>query len=345
MAIFQLLWLVAFPLEAGAAWLLFLEPTGRWAVAVLPLHVLATAVFAGSLYNTTGRQPRWAWPALGGTVALLGFPLVGMLASAIAFTLAYTVHYQRLDVAAYLENVADTDEHPAGAVGRAHQLEVALLDELEIEPVVDVLREDDPELKRAAIEAITQQRGAATVRLLRSLLHDESPEARFFSSIALSKLEDEIHRAILAAQRTVKEAPDDGVAHEQLARLYLDYAASGFLEGVTREYYLDLSRQTFEEALPISSAPDGVQRRLAHVHLLLGNIAEAALLLEDLAAERPDDVDIHLLRMDAIYQFHNFRELALYAQRTLPAIATESDEAELLEWWAAAGRAEAPIVR
>ncbi len=345
MGIYQLLWLVAFPLEAAAAWLLFLQPLGPLTMAALPLHVLAAAIFTGSLYNPRGRQARWAWPAVGGTLALLGFPLVGMIASAIAFTLAHTVRYHRPEVASYLKAVADTDERPADAVGQAHQLEVALLDELEIEPVVDVLREDDPELKRAAIEAITQQRGAGTVRLLRSLLHDPSPEARFFSSIALSKLEDEISRAILAAQRAVKEAPDDGAAREQLAQLYLDYAVSGFLEGVTREYYLDLARQTFEEALATSRAPDEVRRRLAHVHLLLGNIAEAALLLEDLAAAQPDNLDIHLLRMDAIYQFRDFRELTLYAQRTLPAITSESDEAELLEWWASAGRAEAPVVR
>jgi HEAT repeat protein len=268
-----------------------------------------------------------------------------MLASAIAFTLTHTVHYHRPDVASYLQTVADTDERPAGAVGQAHQLEVALLDELEIEPVVDVLREDDPELKRAAIEAITQQRGASTVRLLRSLLHDPSPEARFFSSIALSKLEDEISRSILAAQRAVKDAPDDGPAHEQLAQLYLDYAVSGFLEGVTREYYLDLARQTFEEALAASRAPEEVQRRLAQVHLLSGNIAEAALLLDELTAAQPDNLDIHLLRMDAIYQFRDFRELAVYAQRRLPGVTAESDEAELLKWWATAGQTEAPIVR
>ena len=345
MAIYQLLWLVAFPLEAVAAWLLFLEPTGRWTVAVLPLHVLAAALFAGSLYNPTGRSARWAWPTLGGTLALLGFPLVGMLASAIAFTLTHTVHYDRPDVASYLQTVADTDERPAGAVGQAHQLEVALLDELEIEPVVDVLREDDPELKRAAIEAITQQRSASTVRLLRSLLHDPSPEARFFSSIALSKLEDEISRAILAAQRAAKDAPDDGPAHEQLAQLYLDYAVSGFLEGVTREYYLDLARQTFEEALATSRAPDEVQRRLAQVHLLLGNIAEAALLLDELTAAQPDNLDIHLLRMNAIYQFRDFRELAVYAQRRLSGVTAESDDAELLKWWATAGQTEAPVVR
>jgi hypothetical protein len=345
MAALRLLWLVAFPLEAAAAWLLFLEPTGGLIAAVLPLHVLAAALFGFSLQTTRGTQPRWAWPTLGGTIALLGFPLVGMLAAAIAFTLTHTVRFQGAAVAAHLQRVADTDERSEGAVEQAHQLEVALMDELEIEPVVDVLREDDPELKRAAIEAITQQRSAETVRLLRSLLHDQSAEARFFSSIALSKLEDEISRAILAAQRTVKESADDGAAREQLAQLYLDYAVSGFLEGVTREYYLDLARQTFEEALPTSGAPDAVRRRLAYIHLLLGNIAEAALLLEDLAAARPDDLDVHLLRMDAIYQFRDFRELALYAQRTVHAASIESDEAELIEWWASAGRPEVPVGR
>jgi sugar/nucleoside kinase (ribokinase family) len=174
------------------------------------------------------------------------------------------------------------------------------------------------------------------VRLLIGLLHDPSPESRFFASIGLSRLEDEISRAILAMQRTVAEQPT-AAAHEQLGQLYLDYAVSGFLEGVTRDYYLNLARQAFEAALAGSTAPDRLQQRLARVHLLLGNIAEAAALLDELAGRQPTEAAIHLLRMEVIYQFGDMRELALYARRARPPLSGIAEGDELLEWWATAG--------
>ncbi len=113
-------------------------------------------------------------------------PIAGMAATAIAFVLTQSVFRRSTSVAAELGDATSIDDRPRNAVEAAHEMEVALLDELEIEPVVDVLREDDPELKRAAIEAITKQRDASAVRLLIGLLHDPSQEARFFSSIGSS---------------------------------------------------------------------------------------------------------------------------------------------------------------
>lgn len=362
----RLLWLVSFPLEAAAGRLLV---GGGWLgiTGGAVLHVVAAAIFGFSLLTRREGRPQWAWPVLGGTAALLAFPVLGMLAMAVAFALTHTVFRRDSRTAAKLSQAVETDEEPADAVARAHEVEVALLDELEIEPVVDVLREDDPELKRAAIDAIARQGGVSAVRLLIGLLHDPSPEARFFASIGLSRLEDEISRTILAAQRRLAEDPQAPGLREHVAQLYLDYAVSGFLEGVTRDYYLDLARQMFEEARATSPRPEAVIRRLAQVHLLLRNIAEAAALLDQLARQRAPDPELHLLRMDVAYQFGDFRELAVYARRVLPSAGDgrdapvpgaaagdghqpgalpsggDIDARALIAWWADAGRREAQV--
>jgi hypothetical protein len=259
---------------------------------------------------------------------------MGMVAVAITFALSHILRWpERLRLT--------TDTSPEtialdSPVARAHELEVGLLDELEIEPVVDVLRENDPELKRAAIEVLTKQGGPGAVRVLVGLLHSPSPDARFFSSIALSRLEDEISRAILAAQHDVEEDPDDPEIREQRAQLYLDYALSGFLEGVTKDYYLDMARETLENVLPDAADPDGVKLRLARVCSLQGSIGEAAALLDELARSHPTDAEIHLLRMDVIFQFGDFRELASYAGRVADAVGSTSDANPdgIIPWWA-----------
>jgi hypothetical protein len=336
----RLLWLVALPLECVGAWLLLasLEPARALLGAIV--HVLACLIFGASLASRRDGHWHLAWSLLGGVIALVAFPVIGMVAMMVGYLLAYISRHRVPLGAGQLFERTNTDERATDAVGRAREIELQLLDELDIEPVVDVLRENDPELKRAAIETITKQGGPSAVRLLIGLLHDPSPEARFFSSIALSRLEDEISRTILAAQRDVADHPDSPEAQEQLGQLYLDYALSGFLEGVTRDYYLDLAREAFETAVGRSADPDAVLRRLARVTLLQGSIAEAAAILDELGSRHPEDDELCLLRMDSIYRFGDFRELVVYARRAEPAIAPDTESHELVAWWATSGTKE-----
>lgn len=328
----RLLWLISLAMEVGVGWLL-LEPSLGRIVAALLLHLLAAGVFGFSLVVRVGERRVWAWPLLGWTLSLVAFPLLGMLATAVAFALTNTAFRRRGKALDEVENAVELKE-PDDVVARARALEISLLDERETEPVVDVLKEDDPELKRAAIEAITQQRGAETVRLLRGLLHDPSPPARFFASISLSKLEDEIGQSILSAQQAVAENPDSPEAREDLAQLYLDYALSGFLEGVTRDYYLDLARQALEQAVEASPHPDQLTLKLARVHLLVGNIAEATELLDDLAGRLPDDTGVHLARMEVAFRSGAYQDLHLYARQALPSFSGDVATREAVEWWA-----------
>ena len=342
MAPLRLLWLAALPMEIAAGWLL-LDSALRGITLAFLLHLAAAGIFGISLIVRTGDRRIWAWSLLGWTLSLLAFPLVGMLTTAAAFTLTSTAFRRPKRVVGELQEAVDVNEPIEDVLARAREAEISLLDEREIEPVVDVLKEDDPELKRAAIEAITRQRGAGTVRLLRDLLHDPAPEARFFASIALAKLEDEIGKSILAAQRALAENPELPEARESLAQLYWDYALSGFLEGVTRDYYLELALDAFENTLEVGPHPDRLFLQLARVHLLLGNIAEAAALLDDLARKRPDDVDVRLARMEVIFEFGDFRELSIYAQGALRSFPGDDGMGELAEWWAGAGRKEESV--
>lgn len=344
MVLLRSLWLVAFPVEAFGGWLL-LEP-GPWRVALaMALHVVASAVFGFSLVVQTDERRNWSWSLLGWALSLLIFPLLGMVVIAVAFVLANVVLRRRSGQAvAEIEGVIELEGAEGDVVSRAHEVEISLLEEREVEPVVDILQEDDPEAKRAAIEALTKERGAGTVRLLRGLLHDPSPEARFFASISLSKLEDEIGKSILAAQRDVAANPGLPEAKERLAEACLDYTLSGFLEGATRDYYLELAYEAFEDALEAIPDDHRLIVRLARVHLMLGNIAEASAMLDDLARRTPEDVEVRLARMEVIYQFGDFRELSIYARRTLPTIPEGAEARELIEWWAGTdGREEVGV--
>lgn len=334
-----LLWLLAFPAEAAAGWLL-LNPGGPRVAVALLVHA-AAGLFGLSLRDRKqdGGRGGVAWALVGWTLALVVFPLLGMAAAAVAFLLSGR---GRRDALAGIKAAVEGGEEP-DVVARAREVEVSLLDEREIEPVVDVLHEDDPEAKRAAIEALTRGgAGSDTVRLLRGLLHDPSPEARLFASLALSRLEDEIGKSILQAQEALAEAPDSPQAREDLARLYLDYVLGGFLQGAAAEHYLRLAKEAFERAMEVHEDPDSLVPPLARTHLMLGEIPLAAALLDELAEKQPPTADVHLLRMDVAYRFGSFREVSVYARRALADFPEGEPEARALAAWWAGEEADAP---
>ncbi|MEW6636103.1 MAG: tetratricopeptide repeat protein, partial [Actinomycetota bacterium] len=114
---------------------------------------------------------------------------------------------------------------------------------------------------------------------------------------------------------------------------------SGFLEGPARDHYLELAREAFEGAM--ESGDGSLPLRLARVHLMLGEIAEAARLLDELSRRHPDDAEVRLLRMEVIYEFGDFRELSVYARRALPSLPEDSGRRPVVAWWAGEEEAEA----
>ncbi len=325
-----LLWLVSFPLETASGWLLLGGSPGRIAAAVT-VHAAASAIFGCSLIGARGR----GWPVVGWVLSLVVFPLAGMLAAAVAYAVAAVSRSRPLRPRLEKPEEEDRREDP---ISEARKVEISLLEEREVEPVVDVLREEDPEAKRAAIERLALRRDSEAVRVLRGLLHDPSPEARLFASLTLSRLEDEIGKEILAARRAVEKAPQDPPSRERLADLYLEYALSGLLEGAARDYYLRMACEEYEAALRAGAARRRNGLRLARAHIGLGEIAQAAALLDELGREHPEDPELHLLRMEAIFDFGDLRELRTYARRTLGRLPQGSEARRLAGWWAGEDR-------
>ena len=138
----RLLWLFSFPAEAAAGWLI-LNPSGL--ELALALHALAAGVFGLSLLSREeGRDNNLAWALIAWTLSLVIFPILGMLAVAAAFLLSGFRSRGRGGVADGMRDAAEPEQGPVDVVTRAREVEVSLLDEREVEPVVEVLREDDP---------------------------------------------------------------------------------------------------------------------------------------------------------------------------------------------------------
>jgi len=121
---------------ALAGWLIINPGMGPIGAAI-GAHLVATGVFGFSLVTWSKGRAIWAWALVGWTIALLGFPLMGMLATAVAFILTRVVFRRSLYNVEGIADATAMDDRPTNAVEAAHELEIALLDELEIEPIVE----------------------------------------------------------------------------------------------------------------------------------------------------------------------------------------------------------------
>lgn len=121
-----------------------------------------------------------------------------------------------------------------------------LRDELNIQPIVDIIKGDDVELKRGAIRVLKRMGNAESVALLRQCLTDPVPEIRFYAHTALDRLEESYNQMLQEAEDSASWG--EGKDLKQLAKAYLKYARSGLVEKEENmaEGFKDVEREAMQ---------------------------------------------------------------------------------------------------
>jgi hypothetical protein len=233
----------------------------------LATHIVAVIVWAfGTML--IGRDP-----IVTGTIALATFPGIGTAGLTIAGAIwpLLTLHSRRSKDGRLPARIEP--ERPVPDVPAVNQLR-----ELEVQPLVDALRDGDPVLKRGAVDFLGRQPRADAVRLVRRLLADPDLEVRSEAAVMLSRLETDMTRAIFAASDGIEKAPRDPEMHARLGSLLREYAESGLPERVLRRHHLLQARKALQRALGLDhESPAAADRwlELARVHHDLGQLREA----------------------------------------------------------------------
>lgn len=238
----------------------------------LATHIPAVMVW-GLGAQLVGRDP-----IVAGTIALVTFPGVGSAGLTLAGVIwpLLTLHNRRTEEA-QLKPRIDV-ERTVQEVPPVNQLR-----ELEVQPLVDALRDGDPVLKRGAIDFLGRQPRADAVRLVRKLLTDPDLEVRSEAGVMLSRLENDMTRSIFAASDAVEKDFQDAAAQAQLGRLLREYAESGLAERVLRRHNLVRARKALLQALEQDKDSVAAADRwleLARVHVHLGQLREARAALD-----------------------------------------------------------------
>jgi tetratricopeptide (TPR) repeat protein len=328
---------VCLVLEAEAGALVLSSPASPSSVlAGLGLHLGACVLFGYTSSRARSGPPDRSRGLLAAVVALLGFPAFGMLAMlsgflAAAAPLASKPRRSRPRAAPNFAAGSATD-----LVAHARAMPPDLAGVLGVEPLVDVLSGDDPDLKRGAIDALVRSQGYRAASVLRPLLRDPDSEIRLYASVTLGKLEDDIGQALQAARAATGGAAADATVWQQLAWLYVEYATCGFLAQPSASHHLELAHEAYEAARRLQPDQSELALGLARAHLLLGQLDRVEEYLQPAVLERPNAPDGHLALMELAYRRGALVAVAQRAATATWLVAGDYPQRALVRWWAGA---------
>ncbi|MDQ6672749.1 MAG: hypothetical protein M3069_18740 [Chloroflexota bacterium] len=271
--------------------------------------------------------------SLAGLVALLGFPMFGMVAAGSG-SLAMAALTLRPRRGLAKPEPAFSTAAIASPLVRAQDRRLDPLSVLDVEPIADVLSGADTVLKRGAIDALVRSQGYRAVALLRLLLVDPESEIRLYASVTLTTLEDGIGQAMLAARSATKTAVPDAGAWEKLAWLYVEYVSCGFIAQPTADQYLELAHSAYEAAASEKADQSRLGLALGRAHLLFGQLDVAEMYFESAAMTRIRNPEAHIALMELAYERGALAQVAQRASTAARLLGFEYPQRGLVNWWA-----------
>jgi tetratricopeptide (TPR) repeat protein len=179
------------------------------------------------------------------------------------------------------ETARVVDDEPLPDTVKNH--EAFMSNELNVEPIRDILSGDDPDMKRGAVDYLGRIGTPEAVRILKQCLADDSPEVRFMSHTMLGRIDEKHVNRIKKLQHDLEKASieDHAILHEKLGYCYKAYSDSQLLEVSTRDYYLKQSEDSYQANLSLTNSNDpNILFTLAQIYTMLNETENAKSYFE-----------------------------------------------------------------
>jgi hypothetical protein len=156
--------------------------------------------------------------------------------------------------------------------------EAFMSNELNVQPIRDILSGDDQDMKRGAVDYLGRVGTPDAVRILKQCLADDNPEVRFMSHTMLGRIDEKHVKRIKNLQSDLEKASveDHALLHEKLGYCYKAYSDSQLLEISTRDYYLKQSEISYQANLSLTNSNDpNILFTLAQIYQMLNETENA----------------------------------------------------------------------
>lgn len=306
----------------------------QWILNHLYLSLVSHIMGSICLFFALPRGKGWLHPQRywSRTFSILSFilPFFGwLLCGVILFLYRAPKSYEEMDMYVLPVKPDMFDFH---AYGQRGTLEERVLREVDFIPLADILKGEDSDLKRGAIERLSKLKTPEAIQFMLDLRSDSSSEVRFYVTSALTKIKKEYEEQLEAAKNSLLQDDYQVSARIFLAEIYLQYAKSHLLDDVTAKHYTQESLYHLKEAVLI--APDHLEAYLAiiEIYSLRQNWDAALGTLDILSSQKLlDDEQIVKKKIEIYFEQGHMEKL----QKSITSFDTFKEPAwqALARWW------------
>jgi len=205
---------------------------------------------------------------------------------------------------------------------------------LEIEPYIDILMGRDTELKKGALNKLSEIITPNSVKIMRTALHDDNPEVRLIASQSLSKIEETINNDLASASERVSQSPRSIEARNNLGALYYRYALLDIHDETTRRFHLQKALNEFLSSLQENCGQEKILLLLGKIFLHIQNYPKAAEIFKKIIEFKPEELDPRILLCNAYLGLKNFPLLQDECTYIKNNFKQSETTLELLGYWA-----------
>ncbi len=264
---------------------------------------------------------------------VVGFPPFGWLAAGFFFWATHLSSSLYLEDEELIEKGGKTVV-PLMGLGTKQARKERILEELDFMPFVDILKGADLDLKRGAIEKLSQLKTPETIQLLLSYRSDPSLEVRFFVTSALTRIKKEFDEEVKAAKDQMKRDIYKISARAFLAKTYLHFSRSGIMDEMTQKSY----RQEAEFHLKFCLESEYVSvesfRFLLEIYQSEERWEESTALVSEMERRKIVSLlEIEKLKVEILFDRGLFYEVRDRLRRLKDQGELEADWVPMADWW------------
>lgn len=208
-----------------------------------------------------------------------------------------------------------------GIIGISDYVEFSL----STEPLVDMVRDPDPLIRKKAIHRIAELRTPGAVARLRAMLSDEDEEVRLVAASELERMDREVQKRIHELRTKLREDPLDAQSRFELAKEYIEYARILLADSDLRNFFLENAIDLLDHNLKDDPTNPNYRFHRGLAKRFLGRLEEAVADLKR-AAMRDKKLFSALVVLAEIYFLKGRYDLVRKLMSKVEVGVDESDE-------------------
>ncbi len=302
------------------------------------IHIFASSLAAILTLPFLKGRFHVPWVSLSFALSFLSLTLLPFFGSLLfLMALIYLIFVKKDEKIAF--STEDTEEEMYGFFEfekpqkSEEELGEVLARALEIEPYIDILRGRDTELKKGALNKLSEIVTPNSVKIMRMALRDENPEVRLMASQALSKIEEKINSDVASASERVSQSPRSIEARNNLGALYYRYALLDIHDETTRRFHLQKALNEFLASLQENCDQEKILLLLGKIFLRIQNYQKAAEIFKKIIEFKPEELDPRIFLCNAYLGLKNFSSLQDECTYIKNNFKQNENTQELLGYW------------